>query len=421
MPKTKNKKDKRKNQRRGPRNQWRGQMKPDEVGGEEFKLSVTRKRGKSKTETFSIDHMVTGFSWTDAEPVLTGSLSLVVPEGERVGFAHGDMVICTMRDNFGKGKWRELWRMRCESDTQTATSGAVELALASPLGFLQRSTDDWKFKKEKNGPHKDGWRAHEIARKVAKRYGFKLGNVGTPKHKVKSLVKQGTSPLDIIIAAYKEANQKEGRRYVIEWRDHKLHVRPLRYSRRAYVLGPYLIEAGLTRSLPEQFATAVTVRSTGDGGKKNKKKKVKELVEQKALSRRYGMVHRVIRDKEADSPAKARKRGKRWIDEHARLKRELNLTTPGLARLRRGDALRLQLPELNVTRVVFVKEVTHSVSAGGFESDVTVRYKDVVRELSKCEKRCKKARDRDRPLPKGCNCEKPAKKKKKNRKERNRR
>lgn len=397
-------------------NRWQKEIRPLTLGDEQFRVRVLRRSWKDnhyRYESLNVTAFTEGVSWEDAGPVMTGTLSVRYVANLR--FTEGDMVIFEEKDSVRSKRWRELWRMRIEDENSTASQATREFTIRSPLGWLVRSKDDWKFKKQKNGRFKDGYSAAYITRQVAKRYGFEVGHIAKPPLKLKKLIKFNTSPMDIITLAYKHANEWEGRRYVIEYRNAKLQVTPLHYSPYLYRLGPQLVEATLARTLQAGFATSVTVRgvaeksgkkstSGSDKNKKSKKDKIMVEVRNRKLEARFGRIHKSIKDPDADTPAKARKLGRLDLKKNAVRNKELTLTSPLIMQLRRGDAIRIRIPQLGMTRIAFVRSVSHTVTAGDSSSEITVEFDDLIKQLRICAARCEAARNHDRPEPDDCDC-----------------
>jgi hypothetical protein len=402
----------RRQQRRGGRHtdvtsHWHGRAKPLEPGDEVLKFHVRAGRDKG-TLRFPLDNVVTAANWDDTGLVMTGSISIKRIQGETYDFGHGDMVVCTIRSDTNDRKAKELWSMRINDSDESAANGDLTFSLVSPIDFLQRSKDDWKFKKEKDGHHKDGWTADEIARNVAHRYDFKIGGLATPPHKITNLVKESASPIDIITEAYKQATKNElKKKYVMEYRAGRLYVRPLRYARYMYQLGKNLIDASYQKSLKSDFATAVTVRGTADTKNDDDSKgkgEIEERVEAKPKVKRYGLIHRVIQESELKDAAQARKFGRRELRDVAKRDKTLSLEVPGIPRLRRGDACRVRLPDMGLKKICFVKTVSHSLSAGSLTSSVELDFEDELAEMKKCLEKCLKAQKRDREDPEDCDC-----------------
>jgi hypothetical protein len=81
------------------------------------------------------------------------------------------------------------------------------------------------------------------------------------------------------------------------------------------------------------------------------------------------------------------------------------VTHPGIPGLRRGHALRVFLPESGSKDIVYVKDVTHSVSPGGYDMEVTCSFEDpfvAQDERIALLKKCAAAKRRGRKPPADC-------------------
>jgi hypothetical protein len=282
--------------------------------------------------------------------------------------------------------------------------------LQSDLALLQKSKDDFKFKKDKKHPR--GWHPHDVVKAVCRRYGVKVGRLARTNHRIKNLTQQNASPLDIIIKAYERERVQEGRTFIIDYSRGKLEILPFRRSQTMLFLGPTLLEAEYTRSLKEDFATVLTVRSTKSVSRgKRKKKKVRIQVpavpRNDKFVQRYGFIHQKFTAKDADTLAEVRKEAKRHLLKMRKPEKELTLSHPGITRVKRGQAIKVYVPEVDLQSICFVKGVSHTVAAGNYNMDITIAWKDPYDDAERrrkkvLEERCKKARRRRRPLPAGC-------------------
>jgi hypothetical protein len=394
-------------------NYWQRPAADLSFGEENFRVTAFRPERKSADErVVSLDAYVTGLSWEDTGPILTGSMVLQKGRGKRpLAINEGHRIRLEVAPELG-GRYQVVWEMRITDSGITASSGTHEYQLADELAWLQKSRDDWQFRKSKNkkGDKKtkrpNGWLAHQIAAEVCRRYGVKVGKLAKGTKRINNLTEHNASPLDIILKAYKLERQHSGRRFVVRMTAGKLEVVALRRSKSLLLLGETLIEASIQRSLRKAFATAAHVRATVKDGKKQKHKKLEVDVVADRASKRYGYIHKTIRlDDPVHSKAEARKLAKRELAKTMRPNREVTIEHSGIATLRRGDAVKLRLPELGVVEIVYVKSVSHSVSAGSYNMSVTCRFSDPYidkkgKEIRK--KRCEAARKSDRRQPDFC-------------------
>lgn len=384
-------------------------------GEEEFRLTCFRPERKNPDERkVSIDPYVTSTSWEDSGPILKGSLILQAARSKRpLAINEGHMIRLEAAPRLG-GQYHIVWEMRVTDSGVTASSGIHEYQLADELAWLQKSRDDWQFRKsKKQGDNRtkrpQGWLAHQIAQEVCRRYGVQIGKLAKGTHRITNLTERNASPLDIIMKAYKAERQHTGRRFVVRMRQGKLEVVTLRRSGALLLLGETLIDATIQRSLRKGFATAAHVRATLKDQKKEKHKKLEADVVAKRASKRYGYVHTTIRlDDPVHSKAEARKLAKEKLAKSMRPTREVTLEHPGITTLHRGDALKLRLPELGLQEIVYVKTVAHTVASGSYAMSVTCGFSDpyIDKKGEKIrEKRCEEARKHNRTPPSFCSGE----------------
>lgn len=366
------------NRRTGP---VRTTRVPRKYGRDAFRVWLLRPKKKA----VRIDHMVEGFSWTEPRDsaIITGTLTVRPPEnreraivilsGHRVRIEHAP---------FPTGRFTPILELRIYSPSQSAAGLVGSLELRSDLALLEQSEDDFKF--TRGIRHPKGWRTDQIVSEVCRRYGIKHLPLPKGKHYVKKKVYTDASPLTVINEAYLAERKNTGRRFVIRFALGRLSVTPLRRSSSLLMLGPSLVEAAITETPKEEFATAVTVRGVTEsrkgkdakGRKKVKHGKIALKVQSAPSVARYGFVHRIVHALDADSPAEARTLALRYLADKAKPVKSLTLTHPGIPTIRRGDALRLALPTLGLKQVVWVAEVTHTVGADAYSMDVTCTFDD---------------------------------------------
>jgi prophage tail gpP-like protein len=418
------------NKRESLPNYWLRGAPSITYGEERFRVRCVRgEKKKSADRNVSLDDFVTSVSWEDSSPILRGSISLQTIEGKKpLAIYEGHKILLDVAPRQG-GEYRRIWEMRILSSTITASSGEHVFDLADELAWLQKSRDDWQFKERKNKKQSDthtyrpkGWRADQIVREVCRRYGVKVGKLAKGTKYISNLTEQNASPLEIIMKAYKLERNFSGRKFVVRMRGGELQVVPVRYSKTMLLLGGSLLDATISRSLRKSLATAAHVRATVKGSPKEPKAKEKgksksknkgskqnklevDVVAKKAVAR-YGFVHTTLRlDDAVSSKAEARKEAKAELVKSMRPNRQVTFDHPGISTLFRGDAVKLQLPELGLREIAYVTGVSHSVSSGEYTMSVTVKFADPVKDEKGEEirkKQCEKARKHGREAPSFC-------------------
>lgn len=314
-------------------------------------------------------------SLTNIMPELTGSIQLYKPtlsqykkligpllaatvdagtHSSRFG-ALGVQVICSV----GYGKtFTPLWAMRSTTSTGgdaeaiNLEDGTWTLNLADDLFQLGLSLDDFKFTKGKK-IHRQGWHCHQIAAAVCKQYGVPIKQLarGTTWISLPPNSTQGVPPTDVISAAYKAETDRTGRVFVMRWAAPSkkfpggaLEVVPMRRNPNLLRFREQLTNAALTRNLNPDFATVITgTASVAD--KHGKHRNITYTYHSDAAVKRFGWVHKKIPFGAVSSRLELQILVKRALAWRLTPLRAAELTHPGVSTIRRGDAIRIDLPE----------------------------------------------------------------------------
>lgn len=343
-----------------------------------------------------IGHLVESLSWTDERAVMTGELHLREPAFASTGIGNGDEIMLECATD-GGGSFQEIWRLRVWQMSPEYKGDSNTVQLTNALGWLARSTDDFKYVKNKH--RLAGWRADEIAKDICRRYAVPIGNISQGKHRIKRFVYTSISPLLAIAYAYQREAAAEARWFVFSMRHGKLDIVPLQRNSRLLELGPLLFDAMFQQTLQETFATAVTVRGTaraekGKDAKGKKKKQVAKLVvkvQSPASIKRFGYIHRNLDARDADSLAEARRTGLRSLVRTADPQKLLTLSHPGIPTLKRGDAIRVSLPDDALQQLLYVTSIVHNLSAANYTMDLQVKFTDPVEDARLARVKAKRA------------------------------
>lgn len=333
----------------------------------------------------SVDDWIEASNWedmADSAPVVSGSITL------RQSLVHSpippihtsDLIVCEMQAR-PAASWKELWRLRV-SEAQRLASGGFTFQLENDAALLLLGEDDWRFPKDKQHPH--GWKPWQIIAEVCRRCRVLLVMPKTGKPIKKFPVMKKASPVDVINAALKHLRDVERKTMIRRFEHNVLYISPRHYSPELVALGPQLIEASLVEMRKETHATSLTVRATAEVAhgkdKKGKKKATHRAisinVERPAFIKRYGYVHRIVYAHGADSVAEAKQMGLAHLARVLVPNRTLTLSSPYIPGLRRGGYVRLAIPPLGLTQIVYVKSVTVSANSGSLTMDVTVGFED---------------------------------------------
>lgn len=409
--------------------------------GQDFDLNEQEFRFKAIRPDFGnvwLDGLVVDASWTDEggssfnNPVtLTGQMSLRRPgdgqSGSGLNLEDGHEIACFVKwPGVGKSAggiaepgFMHLWTMRIQSQEEEVAEGAWTLQLADDTLLLRKSRQDWAFKKKKKGRYKRGWRMDQIVRHVAERYRFPVKTVkGTAYVKGKEF--KDESPMAVIQWAVRHEARMTGVPLIIRWDAGKLVIEKARRNPFLYTFGDLLTTATVSRSNPsgQGLATAMTVRFTSkskkDGRKKTAGKKERVYVgpstsrAAEKLAKRYGYIHRQFKPPQGvDSKAEARDWARGVMLEKSIKVPTVSFSHPGIATCRKGDAVRLSIPdhgfhgiEKGDTGVAFIRAVQHRVSSGDYTMDVELTFKDmldpeILKKMRDKALREKRKRERD--------------------------
>jgi hypothetical protein len=407
---------------------------------QEFRFNVLRPDRGDKPP---ITSLVESCEWRDegtldnlnAIPVLRGTMQLRKPHPDDpikpVKIHDGHVVRCQV--NWG-GRWKELWRMRIITESISISDGAWSFEMADDLQLISRSTYDFEYVAGKDS-RKKGWRYHEIVRHVCKDCKIPLDRK-MPKGDrwIKDFNEQDISPLEAIRQVVLMEEEWTGRKHVIFWRDGKLHVKRLRRNPLLFTLDDQLRAGSINRSRKAEIFTAVTGTASGptkadeddgggggggdeeedgggdeddneneDDGKEREEETEKyevTVVNKKAVAK-YGYIHKTLK---LGSAIESRRELKQLVNEKIRKSVETvevmeGFSHYGIAFVRRGDAIRVRLPEEGVEGLdgfLFVTTVAHSLSAGDYTMtlDLTTVENDPLdpNELAEAKERAKKHR-----------------------------
>jgi hypothetical protein len=278
--------------------------------------------------------------------------------------AMGSQIICQV----GYGStYMNLWVMRVVpgydqnvAEQVTLSDGSWTLTLADELWTIAQNVADYKYTKGKKiRPH--GWRCDEIAHDLCKRYRIPVRTLaqGTAYFGLTHAQTTLTSPIHVITEAYYAETRRTGRTFIIRWGAPNkqfpvgaLEVVPMRRNRLLYALREQLLEATLGRSQGTDFATVIEARGQiVTGTKKKKTKKVSYTALNERALRRNGWVRKTINFGKVESEAELQVLAKRMLAVRLTPVRSAELTNPGIATIRRGDAVRINLPEEGYTNV----------------------------------------------------------------------
>lgn len=392
-----------------PADYWRQAAAPVEVANDQWRCVVYR---ADQDDYAVLDDELVQVTWQDTSTVLSGQIvwqegahqfypraqlnerklqqarnvptTALNPAEGYGGIYEGNMFHFHWRQA-GSGPWLEVWRMRGFAPALDTSSMQVTMNLDSDLSYLQRSSDQFYYGKNKRNPN--GVRLDSIVRWICERYHVTIGAMPLMSTIVKHFVVT-SSPLDALRKCLTiEKNSGSGRRYFLREAGGKLYILPLQRSRNMLEIGPALIDATIQRSLPANFVTALTVRgsyrqpetlSTPAGSYHYKRRtKLALVVSSPAAIKRFGYVHADVSAPTGTSTlAAAKKFGIQQLHTRFNPQTQVNFSHPGIATLRRMDACRVRIPKEGFNMLAFASQIQHTVMPGDYEMQVTCSFTD---------------------------------------------
>jgi hypothetical protein len=194
------------------------------------------------------------------------------------------------------------------------------------------------------------------------------------------------SPLEVIRQAVEKEQRYTGRRFLIVWRYRRdgsfgLHVVHPQRNLTLYTLGPQIMDATIENSRHANMATAVVAVGTTKKGKNGKRVTYKHREVAAELVAKFGYIEKRYRVKgNVDGRAEVVKEAKAYLAEHVKQVRKLTgLQHPGIAFLRRGDTVQVELPEHHITGkhgTMWVTSVTHRLVPGEYTMTIDFQSRD---------------------------------------------
>jgi len=382
---------------------YRKRLRDLRPGSFNFRVDLIRPERTGRDRRVTLDDFVTAITWEDSSEVMTGSLSLIREDPARP-LPIGDGHRVTLMVEWGK-RWYRLWTMRVDGTPSVSlTTGQTDVALTDQAEALKRNLRDWEFKKDEKVRPK-GWKAYEIARKVCRREGVRIGRLAKTTEYLPKIKKDQTDAITIIREAYKAESKKTGRKYVIRFINGKLFVTELKRSRTVYEIDGSAREISLSaegRNKKPRTVIEAKGRMKVDG----KWEKIEATVFRRAILKRYGRSTVEKSYGKLDGMAELREEAKRDLAEEVQVKRSASMTVSGIPFLNRGDTIFWRNKEpgwhgpakgiLN-RQYGYLTSVSHSVSPGDYTSDFEVTQIDpYLKDSRKLAEFQREKKDRER-------------------------
>lgn len=258
-----------------------------------------------------------------------------------------------------------LWAMRVmptDSSTGaeqvTLADGTWTLSLADGIQLANQTIDDFLVIKGKQ-THTKGWRCDEVAVAVCRQMGIPIKRLvkGTARLSLSAKDTTATSPIAVIANAYQQETNRTGKTFIIHWsapdRKHPmgaLEIVPMRRNPSLLRLRKQLTDAVLTRSQSPNFATVLLGRANQKAAH-GKNAHLTYLATNSTAIKRFGWVHKIVDFPPVSSLLELEMMTKRALAMYLTSVRAAELTHPGIATVRRGDAIRVDLPEEGYAQV----------------------------------------------------------------------
>lgn len=373
-----------------------GTVVPFDLGSTQFRFTVVR----PDYGNVVVDDLVQQVEWRDegssydqgvdlnAIPILRGSLTLIKPDHDGPNklrhIFNGHRLRCEV---FWGSKWRPLWEMRMDTDETQLASAEWRFDLADDFTLLALTNVSARYKKGKSN-HRLGWFYHEIIRDLCRTYGIPVGQLARGTHRITSFTDTDQPLLLVLTDVLQREVAATGRNYVMRWGPdskgrYALNITPLRRNPILYTLSDQIRDATLARHRRATLAT--TVEATGAAkkgkGKGKSRQRIKVLVTDAAGFKRYGFIKRKITlPGNIDSVSAARAYARRSLAKGLTPIRLIdNVMHTGIPDVRRGDAVRVSIPDegyVGADGIVFVSSVTHSYGNGDYTMTLTLSFID---------------------------------------------
>lgn len=358
-----------------------------DLNSQEFRFTAIR----PGVGNLNLDEILETVEWRDEGtarnlntiPVLRGTATWRRPDSGGLLFGEGHRVRCEVK---WLGRWKPLWEMRVlkapevrvEDDTMSAELGD-DLILASKSSGRFRYVEN-----KKHHPH--GWLYHEIVLDICKRYRIPVGFMVTGKRRFPHFDPGLVSPLEAIRQAVEKEQEYTGRRFVIAWRPDGdgrfgLHITHPHRNSTIYTFGRMITSGTSSPIRRAQSATAILAIGTTKAGKHGKRRKFVHREVAASAVKRYGYIER-----RWHVPGNVKSRDEVIAKAKHELAKELKpvltltgLEHPGIAFMRRGDTVRINLPKegfKGAAGIQFVVSVTHSLSGGQYTMSMDVTWRD---------------------------------------------
>lgn len=370
---------------------------PLDLNSQQFRFTLVR----PGLASVPVDGLIETVEWRDEGavdtvnrmPILRGSVQMRKPEnGNAPAVRDGDKLRCHV---FWVTKWIPLWEMRLTQDRVNIEDGTWTFEAADDLNQLALGQIHARYVK-KTGKRRLGWFYHEIVRDLCRRYNVPVGTITAGTERITNFDEPEKSILEVIYDALQKEIDGSGRRYVMRWGPTHystgkkngqltgrfgLEITPMRRNPMLYVFASQIRTALVGHDRRGTLATVVVATGSQKGGKKKARKKIKVKITDKRGRDRYGYIERKITlPGNVESTRKAKQLAQRSLAKGLSPIRIIeDFTHPGIATVRRGDAIRVSVPSegyVGARGIVFVTSVVHNLSASDYTMTLTLGFLD---------------------------------------------
>jgi hypothetical protein len=354
--------------------------------------------------TVALDN-VTNVTWEDNDAILTGNIQVQDTKIQNTHtlarIAQGDQIACQVDVHDGQG-FKQIWLMRTKSAGLAYADGTRTFDLANDLQLLQQSEGVFRYtqlgKADLSGPaghnpaRKGGWTGHDIILDICDRFKVPVGGIykAYPDQKIgRFYLAAPTSPLEAIRKVLNIEFNRFKRRLHVRWESGALYITPLRRSPQLRALGPTLIDAAFKSELRAEFASSLRLHSLPElqpgyvvkpgtpAPKKSKHQQTFVVRQSDSAVSRFGFVEKILWSSDARSSDDLVRDADGYLEVVAKPKKTLQLTTPGIPYLHRGDAIKLGLGDTALrNQIVWVSAITSTATVSQYLSTITVVFDD---------------------------------------------
>jgi hypothetical protein len=261
------------------------------------------------------------------------------------------MVLCA---DWGLGEKPVMTGFVWDWEYTSALKKDLALVVCDPLIRLQKS-DDRKY-------YSAGMSTEALVGDILSRwnipYDYQWRSVTHPKMALKTQT-VGAMITEIL----KDAQNKTGDKYVLNYQENKLHILPRGYNEDVYVFTPQNTVSTSHKRSMDDMITKVTIIGKED---KAGRAPIEATLTGNA---EFGVLQKIIQRDKDTSLSDVRAEGQTLLKEHGQPKETIRVSAPDIPYLRRGWKIRMRAGDLD--RYYHVLGVSHNATAVAMQLEVT--------------------------------------------------